>query len=90
LNKQQVVCFYKDYERHVCPHVIGTKNGKPQVLTWQFAGGSSSGLPPEGQWRCMEIDKVTSAKAQAGDWHTGANHSRPQTCVGEIDVEVKF
>src|SRR5580698_7244280 len=90
LNKQQVVCQYGGHERMVCPHVIGTKQGRPQVLTWQFAGGSSSGLPPDGQWRCMEISKVANAVARSGEWRTGENHSRPQTCVDQIDVEVEF
>lgn len=88
LNKQQVICDYTGHERAVCPHVIGLKNGKPQVLTWQFAGGSSSGLPLGGQWRCMEIAKVFGARTQDGEWHTGGQHTQPQTCVDQIDVEV--
>ena len=87
--RQQVVCIYEGHQRFLCPHVIGTKNGREQVLTWQFAGGSSSGLPPEGQWRCIQIDKVTGAYAQSGEWHSGDRHSKPQTCVDQIDVEVK-
>jgi hypothetical protein len=90
LNKQQVVCFYKGFERAVCPHAIGIKNGKPQVLTWQFAGGSNSGLPLGGQWRCMEIDSVSGAQAKDGDWHTGGLHTKPQTCVDQVDVEVAY
>lgn len=90
INKQQVICNYTGHERAVCPHAIGTKGGRPQVLTWQFAGGSSSGLPAGGQWRCMEINKVSGARAQDGDWHTGGPHSKPQTCVDNIDVEVAY
>ena len=90
LSKQQVVCDYAGYQREVCPHVIGTKNGKPQVLTWQFAGGSNSGLPPGGMWRCMEISKVSNAQARPGDWHTGGQHTQPQTCVDQVDVEVAY
>jgi hypothetical protein len=90
LARQQVVCIYKGHERFVCPHVIGLKNGKRQVLTWQFAGGSSSGLPREGQWRCMEVDQVTNARAQDGEWHTGKEHTQRRVCVDEIDVEVAY
>ena len=88
--RQQVVCRYEGHERVVCPHVIGTKKGGPHVLAWQFAGGSSSGLPPGGQWRCMQIDKVTGAFAQIGEWHTGEGHSKPQTCVDQIDAEIAY
>lgn len=90
LNKQQVTCLYRGHVRSICPHVIGTKNGKPQVLTWQFAGGSSSGLPPGGEWRCMEVAGITNALAQDGEWHTGGRHTKPQTCVDWVDVEVDF
>jgi hypothetical protein len=90
MARQQVICTYEGHQRFVCPHVIGTKNGKHHVLTWQFAGGSSSGLPPGGQWRCMQIDKVMGAAAQVGDWHTGKRHTKPQTCVDQIDVEVAY
>ena len=88
LNRQQVSCHYSGHDRLVCPHVIGTKSGRPQVLTWQFAGGSSSGLPPGGQWRCMEISKISAVQAIDGPWHTGGAHTKPQTCVDQVDVEV--
>jgi hypothetical protein len=42
-NKQQVVATYKGHVREMCPHVIGTKNGREQALFYQFGGTSSSG-----------------------------------------------
>ena len=38
----------------------------------------------------MDVSRITDAAARIGDWHTGTNHSKPQTCVDEIDVEVKY
>jgi hypothetical protein len=54
---------------------------------FQFAGGSRSGLPPGGDWRCMRVADITDASWRAGAWHSRP-HSRPQHCVDEIDVEV--
>ncbi len=90
INKQQITCTYKGYYREICPHTLGMTSGHEQALSFQFAGQSSSGLPPQGEWRCMKLEEITNAKIKDGPWHTGANHSRPQTCVKQVDVEVAF
>jgi hypothetical protein len=89
LEKKQVVCVYGGLPREICPHTLGLTNGHEQALSFQF-GQSSSGLPPNGEWRCMKLDGVTGAKLRDGPWHTAPDHSRPQTCVKQIDVEVAF
>jgi len=93
IDKDIVVGSYRGYIREMCPHVIGTKNGQPQVLLYQFAGGSSSGLKPDGSvsnWRCLRIDELSnvSVKKSGGEWHTASNYSAVQTCVDELDVKV--
>jgi hypothetical protein len=90
VNKRQVVCEYQGRPREVCPHVIGTKNGHRKVLTFQFAGQSSTGLPPGGEWRCMFVDQIRGAESRDGEWHTNPRHTQPQTCVDGIDVEVAY
>jgi len=92
LNKQQVVATYKDHVREMCPHVIGTKNGREQALFYQFGGSSSSGaiIPGSPQnWRCIAIEGLSNIIVRTGTWHTGTNHSQPQTCVDNIDVEIE-
>lgn len=77
----------------MCPHVLGTKNGRQQSLFYQFAGESSTGLEPDGSgknWRCIFIDSLQDVATKTGEWHTAPNHSRPQSCVDNIDVEVDF
>jgi len=90
LKKKQVTCVYHGLPREICPHTLGYTNGREQALSFQFAGQSSSGLPPSGEWRCMKLDGVTNAVLRDGPWHTAPDHSRPQTCVKQIDVEVAF
>ena len=89
-NKQQVSCIYHGLPREICPHVIGTKNGQSKVLAYQFGGRSSRGLPPDGEWRCMFVDEITNVSVANGEWYTAENHSKPQTCVDEIDLEVAY
>jgi hypothetical protein len=50
IDKRQIVAIYDGHHREMSPHVIGTKDGRAQVLFFQFAGGSNSGLPPGGDW----------------------------------------
>ncbi len=87
LARRQVVATYKGYRRELCPHVLGTKEGRRQALFFQFGGGSSSVLPPGGQWRCIPVDGLEDVVVRDGPWHTGVGHERLETCVDTIDVE---
>lgn len=90
IEKLQVIATYHGHIRETCPHVIGRKNGRAQALFYQFAGGSSSGLGPDGSpgnWRCLFIDELTNVSVRTGVWHTAPNHSRPQSCVDQVDAE---
>ena len=42
INKKIVIAAYKDFVRKMCPHVLGTVNGRKMVLFYQFEGGSRS------------------------------------------------
>ena len=88
-EKQQVICTYNGLHREVCPHILGRgKGGESKCLTYQFAGHSSQGLPPKGEWRCLTLSDVSDVQLRPGDWHTGDSHKRPQTCVKVIEAEV--
>lgn len=90
LDKDQIVATYHGHRREMCPHVIGTKDGRRQALFFQFAGASSSGLPPGGEWRCIPIEGLSNVVSQSGEWHSGGHHTQPQTCVELVDVEVDY
>ena len=93
LNKQQVIASYNGYYREMCPHVIGTKNGREQALFYQFGGNSRSGLESTGSpnnWRCIPIEGLENVSVREGKWHSYSRHTRPQRCVDEIDVEVEY
>jgi hypothetical protein len=88
--KKQVTCTYHGLSREICPHTLGHTDGHEQALSFQFAGQSSKGLPPGGEWRCMKLAGVSNAALRTGEWHTADDHSRPQTCVKQIDIEVEI
>jgi len=94
LDKKQVIAMYNGYRRELCPHVIGLNSkGQEQCLFYQFGGESSSGTIIQGSfknWRCIPLDKLEVLEVLDGEFHTASNHSRRQSCVKIIDVEVEY
>lgn len=90
-NKQQIIADYKGHYRELCPHAIGTKRGREQALFVQFGGSSESGLRnPDRNWRCIPVSGLINVSIQSGEWYTAPNHSQPQNCIDEIDLEVAY
>jgi hypothetical protein len=90
-KKLHVIGTYNGFHRVMCPHTIGiSKKGEEQALFYQFAGESKSGLGPDGDpgnWRCIPLRQLQNVTTASGAWHTAPNHSRPQTCVADVDLE---
>jgi hypothetical protein len=78
LGKRQVLATYKGHRRELCPHVLGTKEGRRQALFFQFGGGSWSALPPGGDWRCIPVDGLEDVVVREGPWHTVLTNSNPR------------
>lgn len=89
LERQQVHATYQGRRRELCPHAVGTKNGRRQALFFQFGGESARGLQPGGDWRCLPVDELTDVSLHQGDWHTDDRYGRTrQTCVDEVDISI--
>ena len=87
--KQSVTAMYGGYQRQLTPHVIGlAKDRTEQALFFQFGGGSSSGLPPGGMWRCMTISQLSQmiVDPSLGSYVGTSQEIRPQSCVVTIDL----
>ena len=90
LNEKQVTCSYLGRYRALCPVVIGHTDNQEKVLAYQFAGESTSRLPRGGEWRCLDLAKVSDVRLRDGSWHEGAGHQSEQTCVREVDIDVNI
>ena len=86
--RQPIRCRYGGYLRELCPIILGHSHGEEKALADQFAGGSSSGLPPGGEWRCLFLDKVSDAQLRDGPWRSGDSHRAPQGCVEIVDLDI--
>jgi hypothetical protein len=87
-ERKQILCHYDGYARALCPIILGHSKGDEVALVYQFAGGSKSGLPRGGQWKCLLLSKVSDASLRGGRWHTGARHDWRQSCVEIVDLDV--
>ena len=88
IEKKQIVCMYDGYRRELCPIILGHSQGEEKSLTYQFGGESRSGLPRDGEWRCLFLSNVSDVQLRSGRWHTGDNHTRPSRCVEIVDLDV--
>ncbi len=87
-ERRPVSCVYGGYPRELCPIILGHSRQQEKVLTYQFGGQSKSGLPPEGEWRCLWLAKVSAVRLRDGPWRTGSSHTQPQGCVEIVDLDV--
>lgn len=88
-SRLQVTGFCNQLPREFCPHILGRKGIKWNVLVWQFDGMSDKGLPPEGAWRCFELHDLDQLATREGDWHRGFSSGRDdQHCVDQIDTVI--
>jgi hypothetical protein len=92
-SKRPIRATYDGRERWFCPHRLGkNREGQLRVLCYQYAGQSGSGLQPAGSpanWRCIAVEKLSRVELLEGTWYTAPNHSRPQTCVVDVDVDAE-
>jgi hypothetical protein len=86
--RKQIFCMYGGYPRALCPIILGHSQGQEKALTYQFGGQSKSGLPPQGEWRCLWLSKVSNVQLRDGPWFAGSSHTQPQGCVEIVDLDV--
>jgi hypothetical protein len=88
VSRRQVLCIYRGFARELCPIILGHTEGRERVLAFQFAGGSKSGLPQGGQWKCLDVAEMSRVKLREGRWYSGHSHRGPQHCVADVDLDV--
>jgi hypothetical protein len=93
VSKRPMRALYHGHQRWLCPHRLGRNHeGQTRVLCYQYAGESSSGLGAPGSpanWRCIALEKLSRVELLEEAWRTAPNHSRPQTCIAEVEVDAE-
>src|SRR5271168_1083215 len=92
VHRRPIAALYRDRRRLLCPHLLGwNRHRRLQVLCYQYGGDSESGLQPLGtsdNWRCLAVENLSQVELLDGPWQTAENHSRPQTCIEEVELDV--
>ena len=90
-SKRPIKAIYDNRTRLFCPHRLGRNRlGESRALCYQYGGESSTGLAPIGSpdnWRCITVEKLRSVEFIDGSWKTAPDHSRPDHCVVEADID---
>ncbi len=93
IGKRAIRARYQGLDRWFCSHRLGrNREGQIRLLCYQYGGESGTGLQPDGSpanWRCMALEKLSGVELLEDAWHTAPNHSRPQTCIIEVDVDAE-
>src|SRR5580693_8414112 len=92
IHRQPIAALYRGDRRLLCPHLLGwNRHRRLQVLCYQYGGDSESGLEPVGSpdnWRCLAVEHLSQVELLDDPWQTAENHSRPQTCIEEVELDV--
>ena len=92
IHRSPIAAFYRGRRRLLCPHLLGwNRNRRLRVLCYQYGGDSESGLEPAGatdNWRCLAVEHLSQVELIDGPWQTAQNHSRPQNCIEDVELDV--
>ena len=92
VERRAISAMYHGQLRMLCPHVLGwNKQGRLQMLGYQYGGGSQSGLRTEdgsANWRCMALEGFSDVEAQNDPWQT-AEFVHHQACVEQVEIAVQ-
>jgi hypothetical protein len=92
IHRRPVAALYRGRRRLLCPHLLGwNRHRRLQVMCYQYGGDSESGLDPTSasdNWRCLAVENLSQVESLDGPWQTAENHSRPQTCIEEVELDV--
>ena len=89
LERDSLSARYQGHLRIFSPVLLGTKEGEPHVLGYQFDGTSHQPLRPDGSpenWRCLRVSELTDLNVLPGIWHIAGKRKGSQNCIGQVDV----
>jgi hypothetical protein len=83
---------YHDLNRLLCPHVLGWKDGRAKVLSFQAGGNSTNGSPlsrdPRQRWRTMFVDEILDVELTDETWETADNYGSVTNGIDLVEVAV--
>lgn len=87
-NRQALSGSYQNRQRVFSPLALGHKGTTPRVLVFQTVGSSRSRLPTRGDFRCLNVDRLTNVRPAPGGWREAAAGWHPQSCMDSVEVAI--
>jgi phosphoketolase len=93
-QQRPVNITYHGYQRLICPHALGWKNGKAMLLGYQTGGHTTTATLPaaaNNRWRNFFVDDIDAVTAQhATTWQTAPNYNaaHPFNAIDELTIAV--
>ncbi len=82
--RRTVRARYHGTLRLLCPHVLGWKNGRGKVLSYQLGGTDRPGQ----QWRSMFVDEIDDATLGDETWQTADNYAGDSNGIDIVELAV--
>lgn len=92
IDRRSVRADYHGHARLLCPHLLGWKNGRARVLSYQASGSTSSralGSDRHQRWRWMFVDEIEGAVITNDTWQSASNYRAGGTGVEVIELAVE-
>ena len=81
--RRPVRAVYHGKSRLLCPHVLGWRNGRAKVLSYQ------AGRNPEGSgWRSMFVDELDDLTLTEQAWETDENYAGAPNGIDIVELAI--
>ena len=87
IEKRSVTARYHGQDRLLCPHLLGWRNGRAKVLSYQAAAPTGD---PRQHWRSMFVDELQDLAITDATWFTPVNYTANAVGIDLIEIAVEL
>lgn len=92
VERRTVQADYHGHTRLLCPHLLGWKNRRARVFSYQAWGSTSAGplsADRHQRWRWMSVDEIEHAVITNDAWQTAATYRPGGPAIDVIEFAVE-
>ena len=88
-QRKTVKARYHGRDRLLCPHLMGWRNGRAKLLSYQ-ASATGTIADPYQQWRSMFVDELDNLAITDAPWLTATNYTPTSVGIDVIEIAVEL
>jgi hypothetical protein len=90
-QRQTIKARYHGRDRLLCPHLLGWRNGRAKLLSYQLSTGADTPTDdPRQQWRAMFVDELVDPLITDDPWLSAPNYTANATGIDVIEIAVRL